>query len=602
MSENIGTLYITQIPSLTDSADIQSAFKLYHYGTTSTPTDTANLIANSVAGNLHRLDTTSVFISGTQTITGAKTFSAALSATSTLTVDGTLTTNGNTVIGNNSTDTLTVNATPTFAANTIFNGNLTANGNTIIGTAAGADTLTVNAITNFVAATTAVTQTAGDSTTKLATTAFASTGVDNSVKHWFGDGSDGTLVLGMVMSASNNTTITLTTGTTAYLQVGMTVASIWSNGTGLSSTTIASITNSTTFVVTSNSAPISSGAVLYAHNMSSPPGTFIIQSSGSGTGLFALGRDAFFQNLVLYGSTTNCRLYPGGYRIHVAGTFDVASAVSGVVYSAGTAGSAGSGTIAGAAGTTSGAILGGLAGTAGGAGVGTTAAGNAGVSLANTTSVFPSSVYLGASGGTGGISNTGAAGGSGGTHTSPTNTFGWHRAWFDWTPLVAGKLMTSAGGTGGGSGGGGTSGTGGAGGGGGAGCQGISIYANTINRGSGTGTGFISSTGGSGGAGAAGTGGGGHGHGGGGGQGGFVYILYGKLTGTSKANAITSAGGSGGSYGGSGGGTPGSTGGASGAILLLNITNGSFSYTAPVAGTTGTATSAGTGRSTSVTL
>jgi hypothetical protein len=57
MPENIGgpsAPFNTQIPSITDNADIQTAFRLYHYGSnTSTPT---TIPANSLAGHLNLLN------------------------------------------------------------------------------------------------------------------------------------------------------------------------------------------------------------------------------------------------------------------------------------------------------------------------------------------------------------------------------------------------------------------------------------------------------------------------------------------------------------------------------------------------------------------
>jgi hypothetical protein len=56
-SEDIGTIYKTQIPGYEDSADIQAALKLYHYGTTDVPTQESQILQNSVAGHLKALDT-----------------------------------------------------------------------------------------------------------------------------------------------------------------------------------------------------------------------------------------------------------------------------------------------------------------------------------------------------------------------------------------------------------------------------------------------------------------------------------------------------------------------------------------------------------------
>lgn len=57
-SELIGTLYPTQIPGYADNADIQAAFKLYHYGSTeynTTNSNTANLVNPSIAYTLNDL-------------------------------------------------------------------------------------------------------------------------------------------------------------------------------------------------------------------------------------------------------------------------------------------------------------------------------------------------------------------------------------------------------------------------------------------------------------------------------------------------------------------------------------------------------------------
>lgn len=56
-SEDIGTIYNTQIPGYEDSADIQAALKLYHYGTTTPITQESDIVPNSVVGHLKALDT-----------------------------------------------------------------------------------------------------------------------------------------------------------------------------------------------------------------------------------------------------------------------------------------------------------------------------------------------------------------------------------------------------------------------------------------------------------------------------------------------------------------------------------------------------------------
>lgn len=63
MAENIGgpsAPYNTQIPSIADDADIQTAFRLYHYGSnTSTP---VTIPADSIAGHLTSLESTKIDI------------------------------------------------------------------------------------------------------------------------------------------------------------------------------------------------------------------------------------------------------------------------------------------------------------------------------------------------------------------------------------------------------------------------------------------------------------------------------------------------------------------------------------------------------------
>lgn len=52
MSENIGSIYPTQIPGLEEPADIQAALKLYHYGSSTVPTTEAGVEPDSIAGHL----------------------------------------------------------------------------------------------------------------------------------------------------------------------------------------------------------------------------------------------------------------------------------------------------------------------------------------------------------------------------------------------------------------------------------------------------------------------------------------------------------------------------------------------------------------------
>jgi hypothetical protein len=66
-SESIGAIYPTQIPGYADNADIQAAFRLYHYGSSSYNTanaNTANLIEPSIAHTLNYLQTQVTNLSG----------------------------------------------------------------------------------------------------------------------------------------------------------------------------------------------------------------------------------------------------------------------------------------------------------------------------------------------------------------------------------------------------------------------------------------------------------------------------------------------------------------------------------------------------------
>ena len=56
-SEDIGTIYKTQIPGYEDPADIQAALKLYHYGTETVPTLESQIVPNSVVGHIKAIDT-----------------------------------------------------------------------------------------------------------------------------------------------------------------------------------------------------------------------------------------------------------------------------------------------------------------------------------------------------------------------------------------------------------------------------------------------------------------------------------------------------------------------------------------------------------------
>lgn len=52
MPESIGSIFQTQIPSLSENANIQDALKIFHYGTKTVPSTIAQLNPNSIAGHL----------------------------------------------------------------------------------------------------------------------------------------------------------------------------------------------------------------------------------------------------------------------------------------------------------------------------------------------------------------------------------------------------------------------------------------------------------------------------------------------------------------------------------------------------------------------
>ena len=57
-AESIGAIYSTKIPGYSDNADIQAAFKLYHYGSLdydSTNANVASLVSPSIAHTLNNL-------------------------------------------------------------------------------------------------------------------------------------------------------------------------------------------------------------------------------------------------------------------------------------------------------------------------------------------------------------------------------------------------------------------------------------------------------------------------------------------------------------------------------------------------------------------
>lgn len=56
MAEEIGSIFPTQVPEYIEAADIRKAFNLYHYGSQDAPSNSAQIIRNSIAGELNYLN------------------------------------------------------------------------------------------------------------------------------------------------------------------------------------------------------------------------------------------------------------------------------------------------------------------------------------------------------------------------------------------------------------------------------------------------------------------------------------------------------------------------------------------------------------------
>jgi hypothetical protein len=64
MAEEIGGVYNTKIPEYSDNADIQEAFKLFLYGSTTIPENAVDVVTPSIAGHLNDLQDSIDEISG----------------------------------------------------------------------------------------------------------------------------------------------------------------------------------------------------------------------------------------------------------------------------------------------------------------------------------------------------------------------------------------------------------------------------------------------------------------------------------------------------------------------------------------------------------
>ena len=151
MAESIGSLYSTKVPAFSDVADIQEAFRIYHYGAPSgtgtgeydtTNVDPANLVNPSIAYTLHNLQTQISTLSGSLGVQatvwnakGAIVTATAASILSALSVGS----NGQVLTANNATATGLQWATPDVTlvnVATLSNKTISLGANTITGTLA----------------------------------------------------------------------------------------------------------------------------------------------------------------------------------------------------------------------------------------------------------------------------------------------------------------------------------------------------------------------------------------------------------------------------------------------------------------------------------
>ena len=293
-------------------------------------------------------------------------------------------------------------------------------------------------------------------------------------------------------------------------------------------------------------------------------------------GTTTLTNDMFWNNVTLTGTA---KIVTAGYRIFIRGVLDLVNAGVDAIASNGGSGTSGAGTTAGAVGTQT------TAGTlpvsgSGSSGQASPAVNVAGVTAAAPTTQTPSNGANAGSGGAGGSGQAGAGGAArtGGVTTLATNFFRFTVE----TQRNAASVLAGGGGAGGGSGASDNPGRGGPSGGGGAGGGFVYISANSINRSTATTpASVISARGGNGGNGGNAVAGGtnvGGGGGAGGAGGGWVYLVYGSITGSTGVNAIDvsgSTGGNGGNGAGTGLGGNGGGGGGGGRVVIINLSTNS---------------------------
>lgn len=320
-------------------------------------------------------------------------------------------------------------------------------------------------------------------------------------------------------------------------------------------------------------------------------------SASSGT--TTLTADTYCTTVVLSGTA---KIDTAGYALYASEYIDLTNAGAQAIYSSSVAGNNGSGSTAGGASTatTQGTLSLGC-GTGGGAGGnGGTGAGSVGQPGTNAT---VGNGQVGGVGGVGGQNGAATAGANGGDKGNCTATYSVHVPFmpqFRFTDAASPAIIRS--GTGGGGGGGGRgdgSNASGGGGGGGTGANALRIFAKELRLDTtNTAAGAIYGVGGAGGVGgnaAGGTSGGGAG--GGGGAGATFDLVVGSIVGT-KAGVIDISGGAGGNGGNgstTGRGGRGGSGGQSGQARIYNVSAGTSTQYAIVAGTSGTSAVDATG-------
>lgn len=305
------------------------------------------------------------------------------------------------------------------------------------------------------------------------------------------------------------------------------------------------------------------------------------------SGTTTLTRNMYYNNLTISGTGS---INAAGFIIYVSGILDISAAPANAIQRNGVNAVTATGGAALAAAYT------GISRAGSNTGVVGNGVGAAGVAGGGATS----GLSLGGVGGASGAGGLGAGGAGGATAAGGTtaaasvlNSYA--------TTFLRGAALYVGGAGGASSGLGGGSGTQppGIGGGGGSGGGILAIYAQVINRSGSTAVGAISVRGGNGASGVnsvnANTGGSG---GGGGGGGGYVQIVYETLTGSTATNAVDVSGGNGGNGGnavGTGIGGNGGGRGGSGRYVIINLTAGTITANALVAGANGTAGSGTTG-------